>query len=79
MAHGRLRLALRFITTKTRAPMNAAIPAHSRAAQRSDPPSRKIANEIAYQSHPSPPRVAQIIHSRIQRGARQLFRRRMTR
>ena len=47
------------------------------AANRWPPPNNRITKPMAYQSHPSPPRVAQSIQTRIQRGACHLLTRRI--
>ncbi len=58
-------------------PTLTATTAASNARNLSEPPTRATIIPIAYQSHPSPPRVAATIHSRSQRGGRQRFTRRM--
>ncbi len=72
MAQGRRRPAARFNTRNRAIPVAAAIPDWATAHRPSVPPKIRIAAPNAYHSHPSPPRVAQIIHSRIHLGRRPL-------
>src|SRR5688572_28531128 len=78
-AQGRFLHVLRLTTRNSATPAPTAKAAAATAAKRSGPPNSKIANAIGYHSHPSPPRVAQIIHRRTHLGARHLWTRRMSR
>jgi hypothetical protein len=55
------------------------IPAVATAAKRDEPPKANTNTPMAYQSQPSPARVARIIQSLIQRGGFQRFTRRIRR
>src|SRR5580658_3750575 len=73
IAHGRLRAHRRFSLRNNAMPTPADDVAAPSARNRSGPPNRATTKPMAYHSHPSPPRVAAIIHIRIQRGGRQRF------
>src|ERR1019366_996548 len=76
-AQGRLRPVAFFRLRKAAIPTPAASAAAPIAANRRLPPSNRIARPSAYHSHPSPPRVAHTIQTRIQRGACQRWTRRI--
>ena len=78
IAHGRGRFASFFNTTNSPTPTAPAAVAAPTACAPPSPPNSNTASPTAYQSHPSPPRVAQIIHSRTHRGAIQLLQHRIT-
>src|ERR1700680_4503979 len=77
MADGRLLLKTRFRLMKSPIPLPKPTAAEAIASKRWAPPKIAMMRPMAYQSQPSPPRVAQIIQTRIQRGARQAFTRRI--
>ena len=79
IAQGLLRPAARFNTRKSAMPVAAARADCPTADRPSAPPKSSSAEASAYHNHPSPPRVAQIIHSRIHFGAGHLCTRRMIR
>src|SRR5687768_13036885 len=74
-AHARLRPAVRLRIRNTATPSPTDMAAAAIALKRSLPPNSKTAAAIGDQSQPSPPRVAQIIHNRIQCGACHLWTR----
>ena len=76
---GRFRL-LAFLTVRNRTIVAAtAVALAPKAMNRKSPPNSSTLIPTVYQIQPSPRRVDQIIQIRSHRGARQRFRRRMTR
>ena len=74
-AQGRFRPHTRFILRNSATPDPAESTAAGKARKRSSPPNAATASPTAYHRDPSPPRVAAVIHRRIQRGARHRFTR----
>src|SRR5579864_9141182 len=77
--HGRLRLLAFFTMRKSTIVAVTATALAPNALNRGSPPNSSTLMPMVYQIQPSPRRVDQIIQVRSQRGARQRFRRRMTR
>src|ERR1019366_5525328 len=73
--HGRRRPAAFFNCRNSAMPVPAASAAAPTARTRAAPPNDRTIIPMAYHSHPSPPRVAHSIHTRIQRGASQRWTR----
>src|SRR5262249_54521541 len=76
---GRGRWLRRFSALKTKMPTTAARAALAEAAKPCGAPKTRRRIAVEYQIQPSPRRVAVIIQTRIHRGARQRFKRRMRR
>src|SRR5215469_8821032 len=79
ISQGRLRWLACLRLRNMKMPATAAAEAAPMAAKRCGPPKTTKINPRAYQSQPSPPRVATIIRIRNQRGARQRWTRRIRR
>ena len=77
--HGRFRLLAFFTMRKSTMVAVTAVALAEKAMNREFPPNSKTLIPIVYQIQPSPRRVDQTIHTLSHRGARQRFKRRMTR